>query len=102
MPCNAPFYFYVRSFLFKLPGQDEVDLDDISEESDDEKENNVVKVEAKSTTESRTGGQSILDALPEINMKVPSNHFDFGAILPLLSNIEEIYLCYKVNACSDK
>ena len=36
------------------------------------------------------------NAKPEINMKVPSNHFDFGAIFPLLSNLEEVILCYKV------
>ena len=50
----------------------------------------------KNTSESRMGGQPILESQPEINMKVPSNHFDFGAILPMLSNLEEIYVCYKV------
>ena len=50
----------------------------------------------KNTSDSRMGGQPILESQPEINMKVPSNHFDFGAILPMLSNLEEIYVCYKV------
>ena len=34
---------------------------------------------------------------PEINMKMPSNHFDFGAIFPQLSGLEEFYVCYKVS-----
>ena len=33
---------------------------------------------------------------PEINMKVPANHFDFSAIMPLISNLEEFIICYKV------
>ena len=33
------------------------------------------------------------NAKPEINMKVPSNHFDFGAIFPLLSYLEEVFQC---------
>ena len=32
----------------------------------------------------------------QINMKVPSNHFDFGAIFPQLSSLEEFHVCYKV------
>ena len=74
----------------------------MSEESDDGKEENLGgKVEARSAVESRSG-PSILDAQPEINMKVPSNHFDFFAILPLLSNIEEFYVCFKVCGFSSK
>ena len=38
---------------------------------------------------------------PEINMKGPSNHFDFGAIFPQLSGLEEFYVCYKVS-CNHK
>ena len=34
---------------------------------------------------------------PEINMKMPANHFDFGAIFPQLSGLEEFYVCYKVS-----
>jgi hypothetical protein len=33
---------------------------------------------------------------PEINMKIPSNHLDFSAILPLISNLEELILCFRV------
>ena len=81
---------------FKLPGQDVADLDDNSEdESEDGIDADLGKPD-KNTSDSRMGGQPILEAQPEINMKVPSNHFDFGAILPLLSNLEEIYVCYKV------
>jgi hypothetical protein len=29
-------------------------------------------------------------------MKMPANHFDFSAILPLISNLEELIICYKV------
>ena len=29
-------------------------------------------------------------------MKMPANHFDFGAIFPQLSGLEEFYVCYKV------
>ena len=36
---------------------------------------------------------------PEINMKVPANHFDFGAIFPNLSALEEFHLCFKVKSC---
>ena len=35
------------------------------------------------------------NAKPEINMKVPSNHFDFGAIFPLLSHLEEVVKSYR-------
>ena len=35
------------------------------------------------------------NAKPEINMKVPSNHFDFGAIFPLLSHLEEVVQSYR-------
>ena len=70
-------------------------MEDISEESDDGRDTDMDKPE-KNTSESRMGGQPILESQPEINMKVPSNHFDFGAILPMLSNLEEIYVCYKV------
>ena len=35
------------------------------------------------------------NAKPEINMKVPSNHFDFGAIFPLLSHLEEVSQSYR-------
>ena len=79
----------------QLPGQESADLEDISEESDDGRDTDLDKPE-KNTSESRMGGQPILESQPEINMKVPSNHFDFGAILPMLSNLEEIYVCYKV------
>ena len=82
---------------FKLPGQETADLDDISEDSDDGRDTEAGKPE-KSSSESRVGGQIILEAQPEINMKVPSNHFDFGAILPMLSHLEEIYVCYKVSS----
>lgn len=68
----------------------------MSEDSDDGKDTEVGKTD-KSASESRVGGQIILETQPEINMKVPANHFDFGAILPLLSNLEEIYMCYKVS-----
>ena len=51
------------------------------------------------------------NAKPEINMKVPSNHFDFGAIFPLLSHLEEVlqscrnsktesFMCY--GRCNDE
>ena len=68
-------------------------MEDISEGSDDGED---LDKPEKNTSESRMGGQPILESQPEINMKVPSNHFDFGAILPMLSNLEEIYVCYKV------
>lgn len=29
-------------------------------------------------------------------MKIPANHFDFSAILPMISNLEELIICYKV------
>ena len=77
----------------QLPGQESADLEDISEGSDDGED---LDKPEKNTSESRMGGQPILESQPEINMKVPSNHFDFGAILPMLSNLEEIYVCYKV------
>ena len=45
---------------------------------------------------SRIGGPP----LPaEINMKVPANHFDFGAIFPQLSGLEEFHVCFKVKSC---
>ena len=78
----------------QLPGQESADLEDVSEESDDGRDD--MDKPEKNTSESRMGGQPILESQPEINMKVPSNHFDFGAILPMLSNLEEIYVCYKV------
>ena len=33
---------------------------------------------------------------PEINMKIPSNHFDFGAIFPQLTSLEEFHVVYQV------
>ncbi len=32
-------------------------------------------------------------------MKIPSNHFDFGAIFPQLNSLEEFHVVYKVNNC---
>ena len=84
--------------IFKLPGQESADLDDVSEDSDGGRDDHAAGRPDKSTSESRAGGQIILEAQPEINMKVPSNHFDFGAILPMLSHLEEIYVCYKVSS----
>lgn len=34
---------------------------------------------------------------PEINMKIPTNHFDFGTIFPQLTFLEEFHICYQVN-----
>ena len=87
---------FKNCFLPKLPGQESADLDDNSEESDDDGRDTEFGRSDRPTSESRPGGQVILEAQPEINMKVPSNHFDFGAILPMLTNLEEVYVCYKV------
>ena len=85
-------------FDLQLPGQESADLDDNSEESDDDGRDTDFGRSERPTSE-RQGGQMILEAQPEINMKVPSNHFDFGAILPMLSNLEEVHVCYKVFMC---
>ena len=83
-------------FTIQLPGQESADLEDNSDESDDDGRDTEFGRSDRPTSDSRVGGQMILEAQPEINMKVPANHFDFGAILPMLSNLEEVYVCYKV------
>ena len=50
-----------------------------------------------STIEGSTGGGGLGPSLPpELNLKTPANHFDFGAIFPQLSELEEFHVCFKV------
>lgn len=80
-------------------GREDDNLDDeegldISQESDNLQDNTLV-------TSTVTHDPSSLSRMgpplpPEINMKIPANHFDFGAIFPQLSLLEEFHVCYKV------
>ena len=75
--------------------EDDGDLD-ISEATNSQQENTLM-----SGTVDGSSSKGILGpSLPaEINMKLPSNHFDFGSIFPQLSNLEEFYVCYRVKNC---
>ena len=83
-----------------------MDLDDDEEEEGQEGEEG--DETAKEPTTTSGGIPSILQSQmessgmggpslpPELNMKTPANHFDFGTIFPQLTALEELHLCYKV------
>lgn len=73
---------------------DEADLD-MSEASDNQE--NTLAASSMGTHDPSSLSRMGPPLPAEINMKLPANHFDFGAIFPQLSQLEEFHVCYKVN-----
>ena len=90
-----PVIMYELEAFLKAPGQvdnDGGDMDTLSIGSDEPGEDGI---DGDDDGPSRRMAYRDKNAKPEINMKVPSNHFDFGAIFPLLSHLEEVVQSYR-------